>query len=151
MIPTIPLRIGVENFTASLSLTGGSVRARPQNAVIMDHRGLNTPPTRSMPTWMRSPTFVFTKRRHHDQPTDASRFAPTLGRTGLGRKTTTSKGVRNGGLLVRGGGRGFSPAGPLGAVLFATAFLSAVLERQTKVGSVFGAPLLSFGTFCILR
>lgn len=62
-----------------------------------------------------------------------------------------AKGASNGGLLVRGGGAAVIAGGPLGVVLFATAFLSAVLERSTKAGAVVGAPLLSFATFCILR
>lgn len=52
-------------------------------------------------------------------------------------------------LLVRGGA--VTAAAPLSALLFVTAGLSAVTERQTKTGALVGAPLLSFGTFCILR
>ncbi|CAB1098814.1 unnamed protein product [Ectocarpus sp. CCAP 1310/34] len=60
----------------------------------------------------------------------------------------------NDGLLVRGGGGGggggvASPA-PLGAVLFLTACFSAVVEQRTTAGSLVGAPLLSFGIFCVL-
>jgi len=151
MITTIPPRIGIESSAASLSLARGSVRHRPDSAVTMDHGEFSTPPTRSMPTWMRSPRLMVTKRRYHHQPMDTRTCASRLGGTGLVRETAIAQGVRNGGLLVRGGGGSVSPAGLLGGVLFATAFLSAVLERQTKIGSVVGAPLLSFGTFCLLR
>ena len=158
MIPTLSPGFGVDNFTASLRLArgGGGVHNRRENAIIMDHRGFNVLPMRNMPAWMSSPALMFTKSRHHHRPMDACICASRLGGTGLQhplprRKTTTVEGVRNGGLSVRGGAGGVSPAGPLGAVLFATAFLSAILERQTKIGSVVGAPLVSFGTFCILR
>ncbi|CAM9243337.1 unnamed protein product, partial [Hapterophycus canaliculatus] len=54
----------------------------------------------------------------------------------------------NNGLLVRGGA--VTAAAPLGALLCVTACLSAGIERQTKTGALVGAPLLSFGAFCIL-
>lgn len=67
--------------------------------------------------------------------------------------------VENGGLLVRGGGgRGAEGVGgsvlasaPLGALVVVTAYLTAELERRTKLGAVVGSPLLSFATFCLLR
>lgn len=49
-------------------------------------------------------------------------------------------------LLVRRGA-----AIPLCTALLATASLASVCERDTKAGSVIGAPLLCFGVFSILR
>ena len=108
-------------------------------------------PTRSMPAWMRSPRGMFTAGRC--RPMNPSNHASRLHVHGLlqREKEDRTKGVSNGGLLVRGGGVATIAAGPLGGVLFVTAFLSAVLERSTKAGAVVGAPLLSFATFCILR
>lgn len=106
-----------------------------------------------MPTWMKCPRAIFTTGR--GRSVDASHYAPinrvgAHGLVGHGNKTAT-KAVSNGGLMVRGGAAAVSAGGPLGGVLFATAVLSAVLERSTKAGEVVGAPLLSFTTFCILR
>lgn len=61
--------------------------------------------------------------------------------------------VENSGLLVRGGrgGGDVIASAPLGALVVVTAYLTAELERRTKLGAVVGSPLLSFATFCLLR
>lgn len=153
MIPVISPRCGVEiSATASLSLSGGSAQNVRGHAINMAYRGFDIlPTTMNMPTWMASPLIVSKTSKRHHLSGNASKRAPGLGgpRLLLYSSKTVTTGVSNG-LLVRGGG-GAITAAPLGAVLLATACLSAVLERRTKAGAVVGAPLLSFGTFCILR
>lgn len=99
---------------------------------------------RRLPRWM-APTrgSLFGLGRH--QPGTAM----SLPLAGVGEQVTAT--AAHGGLLVRGGGEAVIPMVALGAILFATACLSAVVERRTKAGAVVGAPLLSFGTFCALR
>eukprot|EP00903_Cladosiphon_okamuranus_P019608 g18033.t1 len=103
-----------------------------------------------MPAWMRSPRGMLTAGQCTSM--DSSINAPWLEGHGPLQHDNRAgaKGGSNGGLVVRGGGAAVITGGPLGGVLFATAFLSAVLERWTKAGAVVGAPLLSFATFCIL-
>lgn len=150
MIPTLSPRLGVETPAASLSFTGGGVQNIRGHAIYVAYRGFDTLPTTksmSMPTWMASPLVLVESSKQHLLPINASKRAPGLGGPRLLKAAAT--GVSDG-LLVRGGA-GAVTAAPLGATLFATACLSAVLERRTKAGAMVGAPLLSFGTFCFLR
>ena len=72
-----------------------------------------------------------------------------------------AKTVANRGLIARGGAGTAAVAGtvvtaplgaaPLTAMLLATACMSTALEQRTRAGAVIGAPLLSFGIFCLLR
>lgn len=149
MVPITSSRFVVGSFTASLSLTGVVSNGR-RKAINMAGRDVDLLSARSVPAWMRSPREMFTTGRRRSM--NASIHAPRLRVQGLlQHRHKTAKRVINGGLLVRGGGGAVSAGGPLGGVLFATAFLAAVLERSTKAGAVVGAPLLSFATFCILR
>lgn len=151
MIPMVsPRFIGVESSAASLRVTGGGVQHILGGATNMAYRGLDIlSTTKGMPTWMASPLVVL-KTSKRKVSMNASKL-PGLGGTGLplNSSKTTATGVSDG-LLVRGGAEAVTAA-PLGAALFTTACLSAVLERRTKAGAVVGAPLLSFGTFCIIR
>lgn len=152
MIPMVSPRFGLETSAASLSFTGGRALNVRGDAIYMAYRDVDIPTTMSMPTWMASPLEVLEKSKRRNLLMNASKRASGLGRPWL--PLNSSKIVATGvsdGLLVRGGA-GAVTAGPLlGAALFATACLSAVLERWTKVGAVVGAPLLSFGTFCLIR
>lgn len=152
MIPMVsPPFIGVGCSAASLRVTGGGVQHVLGDTTNMAYRGLDILSTKkAMPTWMASPLVVL-KTSRREVWMNASKLPPGLGGTGLplNSSKTTATGVGDG-LLVRGGA-GSVTAVPLGAALFATACLSAVLERRTKAGAVVGAPLLSFGTFCVIR
>ncbi|CAM9227619.1 unnamed protein product [Ectocarpus sp. 4 AP-2014] len=109
--------------------------------------------TRNVPSWMTSAPKMFPRSKRY-QLTQTTIPSPGLDGPGLHYSSKTAASMPgNDGLLVRGGGGGggglASPA-PLSAVLFLTACFSAVVEQQTKAGSLVGAPLLSFGIFCIL-
>lgn len=128
---------------------GATLRGlRAESPTDLTRRGLDTRPIRGMPTWMASP----------ENPVLLSKFCcrrrwcsstTILQMGGLGNRIATTVAMR-GGMLVGGGGVS-TMATPIGAIILVTASLSAVLEQRTKVGAVVGSPLLSFGTFCVLR
>lgn len=124
-----------------------------RKAVNMAGRRVDILPTRSMPAWMKSPGGMFTAGWRRS--VNATNSVPVNGLSSHGllqhENKAAAKGASKGRLFVRGGGAAVGAGGPLGGVLFATALLSAVLERWTKAGAVVGAPLLSFATFCVLR
>lgn len=113
-------------------------------------QSIDTSPAGPVPSWVLSQTRPpISSRQRPRSAATTTNMAVGLGNAAVAFATTVTN---NGMLLVRGGGGGGIPASsPLCGVLLATACLSAVLERCTKAGAVVGAPLLSFGTFCILR
>lgn len=151
MIPTISPNVRVGTLTASLSLAGGAVQNGPGHADNMIPTSLDDPITRTMPSWMTSPLIVFPRSKRH-QLTRIRIPSPGLDGPGLHHSNKTAASMLgNDGLVVRGGGGGVASPAPLGAVLFLTACFSAAVEQRTKAGSLVGAPLLSFGIFCVLR
>lgn len=105
---------------------------------------------RAAPPWMTSPILphAFGKQPQHQRSTAASMMSTPCAPA---RKNALAA-VENDGLLVRGGGGGGVVASaPLGALVVVTAYLTAALERRTKLGAIVGSPLLSFATFCLLR
>lgn len=122
-------------FTSPLrSTVRGGLRYGRGHATDAAHRGFDSRPNTRVPPWMASSSGLF--EVGHQSLTSMIDIATTVAHSGL---------------LVRGGGGVAAAAVPLGAMLLVTACVSAVLERRTKAGAVVGAPLLSFGTFCILR
>lgn len=151
MIPTISPHVRVGTLTASLSLAGGAVQNGSRHANNMILTCLDDRITRTMPSWMTSPPKMFPiSKRHQLTKTRVLSHGLVGPRLHFSSKTTASM-LGNDGLLVRGGGGGVASPAPLGAVLFLAACFSAVVEQRTKAGSLVGAPLLSFGIFCILR
>lgn len=143
MIPTVSPLQHFGALTASSRFIGEGLQHGAGHAIVgVVYRGSSSRSTKRVPTWMTCPTspFEFGKQL----------YSTTARAAKLGSKFSSR--VGHCGLLIRGGGGGGSTAAaPLAAVLFATACISGVLERRTKAGAVVGAPLLSFGTFCLLR
>lgn len=154
MIPTISPQVRIGILRASLSFAGGAVQKGPGHANNMILTNFDDRTTRTMPSWMTSAPKMFPRSKRH-QLTKTRIPSTRLDGPGLHYSSKTASSMPgNDGLLVRGGGGvggGVASPAPLGAVLFFTACFSAVIEQRTKAGSLVGAPLLSFGIFCILR
>ena len=109
---------------------------------------------RTAPTWVTSPISQHDFSGKHQPPQHLTAASINNALCAPARKDVIAV-VENGGLLVRGGGGGGGggviASAPLGALVVVTAYLTADLERRTKLGAVVGSPLLSFSTFCLLR